>query len=71
MTESVQHPVKVEDVAQLRSRISWGAILAGMVTALASALILTLFFAGLGLSLTATDIRSNALAIAPSPVRRS
>lgn len=63
MADTVQPPVKYEDVAQLRSRISWGAIIAGMVTALACALILTLFFAGIGLSLTATDIRSNALEI--------
>jgi hypothetical protein len=63
MAETVQQPVKYEDVAPLRSRISWGAIFAGMVTALACALILTLFFTGIGLSLTATDIRSNALEI--------
>jgi hypothetical protein len=63
MTETVQHPVRVEDVAQLRTRISWGAIIAGGVVALACALILTLLFTGIGLSLTATDIRSNAMEI--------
>jgi len=63
MADTVQQPVKYEDVAPLRSRISWGAIFAGMVTALACSLVLTLFFAGIGLSLTATDIRSNALEI--------
>src|SRR5438477_12555126 len=63
MAETVQQPVKYEDVAPLRSRISWGAIFAGMVVALACALVLTLFFTGIGLSLTATDIRSNALEI--------
>lgn len=63
MAETVQPAVKFEDVAPLRSRISWGAIFAGMVTALACALVLTLFFTGVGLSLTATDIRSNALEI--------
>jgi uncharacterized Tic20 family protein len=63
MADTVQPPVRFEDVAQLQSRISWGAILAGVVTALACSLVLTLFFAGIGLSLTATDIRSNALEI--------
>jgi len=63
MADTVSPPVRYEDVAQLRSRISWGAIFAGMVVALACALILTLFFTGVGLSLTATDVRSNALEI--------
>src|SRR5581483_3265178 len=53
MADTVSPPVRYEDVAQLRSRISWGAIFAGMVVALACALILTLFFTGVGLSLTA------------------
>jgi len=63
MADAVQQPVRYEDVSQLRSRISWGAIFAGMVTALACSLILTLFFAGIGLSLTASDVRANALEI--------
>src|SRR5436190_9189716 len=63
MADAVQPPVRYEDVAPLRSRISWGAIIAGGVTALACALVLTLFFAGVGLSLTAADVRSNALEI--------
>jgi hypothetical protein len=63
MADAVQQPVRYEDVAQLHSRISWGAIIAGGVTALACSLVLTLLFAGIGLSLTATDIRSNSLEI--------
>lgn len=63
MADTVQPPVRFEDVAPLQSRISWGAILAGTVTALATSLVLTLFFTGIGLSLTAADIRSNALEI--------
>jgi len=63
MADTVQHPVRYEDVAQLHSRISWGAILAGGLTALACSLVLTLLFAGIGLSLTAADVRSNALEI--------
>lgn len=63
MADTVPQPVKFEDVAELRSRISWGAIIAGGVIALACSLVLTLLFAGIGLSLTATDVRSNTLEI--------
>jgi hypothetical protein len=54
-------PVQVEDVTGVRSRISWGAILGGTVLALACSLVLTFFFAAIGLSLRDTDIRSDAI----------
>jgi len=64
MADTVQQPVKYEDVTQLRSRISWGAIFGGMVIALAAYLILTLLFMGIGVSLNENAIRSNAFGIA-------
>jgi len=54
-------PVKVEDVAGVRSRISWSAVLAGAVFAVAANMVFTMFFAALGLSLTEADVRSNAI----------
>jgi len=64
MADTVQQPVKYEDVTQLRSRISWGAIFGGMVIALSAYLILTLLFAGIGVSLNEHAIRTNAFGIA-------
>ena len=58
---SETQPVQVEDVAGVRSRISWGAILGGTVLALACSLVLTFFFAAVGLSVRETDIRSDAI----------
>ena len=51
-------PVKMEDVAGVRSRISWPAIVAGAVVAVAVNLVLTLFFAALGL--TVAELRTIA-----------
>src|SRR3954447_20773750 len=56
--------VRYEDVSQLRSRISWGAIFGGMTIAFAVYLILTLLFAGIGVSLNADTIRSDGFGIA-------
>jgi len=42
--------VRYEDVAGLNSRVSWGAIFAGSAIAIAVYLMLSLFFAGVGLS---------------------
>jgi hypothetical protein len=56
--------VKYEDVSQLRSRISWGAIFGGMTIAFAVYLILTLLFAGIGVSLNPDTIRSDGFGIA-------
>ncbi|MBX9626776.1 MAG: hypothetical protein K2X82_23445 [Gemmataceae bacterium] len=52
--------VGVEDVAGVRSRISWGAILGGAVVAVAVYLVLTFLFTAIGLSLTEAGIRSKA-----------
>jgi hypothetical protein len=55
--------VKVEDVAGVRSRISWPAVLAGAVIAVAVNLVFTMFFSAVGLSLTETDVRANAIGV--------
>ncbi|HJZ58176.1 MAG TPA: hypothetical protein VKE74_24755, partial [Gemmataceae bacterium] len=54
-------PVHYEDMVGVRSRISWGAVLGGTVLALACSLVLTFFFAAVGLSLRDTDIRADAI----------
>src|SRR5947209_12648672 len=59
-----EEAVRYEDVSQLRSRISWGAIFGGMTIAFAVYLILTLLFAGIGVSLNADTIRSDGFGIA-------
>jgi hypothetical protein len=53
----------VEDVAGVRSRISWQAIIAGAMTAIATYLVLTLFFAAIGVTLTETNMRNNAIGV--------
>jgi len=55
--------VQPEDVAGVRSRVSWGAVLAGSVLAIACSLILTFFFTAVGLSLGAADVRADAINI--------
>ncbi|HET6572230.1 MAG TPA: hypothetical protein VFG68_01400 [Fimbriiglobus sp.] len=50
--------VGIEDVAGLKSRVSWGAVIGGSLIALAVYLILGLFFAGVGLSLTEAGVRA-------------
>jgi len=59
-----EQQVRYEDVTQLRSRISWGAVVAGMVIALATYMIITLLFAAIGLSLTDAGVRGNTVGIA-------
>jgi len=54
-------PAKVEDVAGVRSRISWEAVLAGAVTAVAANLVFTMFFAAIGITLTEAGVRANAV----------
>jgi hypothetical protein len=44
--------VRAEDMVPVRSRISWGAIFAGAVIALATFLVLTLFGGAIGLSIS-------------------
>lgn len=50
--------IRIEDVAGLKSRVSWGAIIGGSLIALAAYVILGLFFAGVGLSLTEAGVRT-------------
>ena len=53
----------VEDIAPVRSRISWAAILGGALVTLAAYLVLTFLCAAIGLSLTETTIRDRTIAI--------
>lgn len=55
--------VGIEDIAGVKSRVSWGAIFGGGVVALATYLVLTLFFAGVGLSLAEAGVRAGNAAI--------
>jgi len=54
-----QQEVGVEDLVPVRSRVSWGAVLAGSMIALAVYLVLTLFASSIGLSLSDTNIRDS------------
>lgn len=56
-------PVQVQDVAGVRSRVSWQAILAGAVTAVALNMVLALFFAAVGLTLSEAGVRGNAIGV--------
>lgn len=56
--DRVDRSVGIEDVAGLKSRVSWGAIMGGSLIALATYLVLGLFFAGVGLSLTEAGVRA-------------
>lgn len=53
----------VEDLTGVKSRISWAAVLGGAVITLAAYLVLTFLCAAVGLSLTATTVRGETLAI--------
>jgi len=50
-------PVRYEDVAGVKSRVSWGAVMGGSVVTLASYLLFSLLLAGLGLAIS--DANSN------------
>jgi hypothetical protein len=56
-------PVKMEDLTGVRSRISWQAILAGAIAAIATNLVFTLFFAAIGITLTEAGVRENAVGV--------
>lgn len=56
--------VHVSDVAGVRSRVSWGALLGGAVIALAAAMVFTFLFAAIGVSLRDTDLRGETIGIA-------
>jgi hypothetical protein len=62
-TDRVTTPVGIEDVAGVKSRVSWAAILGGAVIAIACYLVLTVLFAAIGLSLTEAGVRANAVGI--------
>lgn len=56
--------VHLEDVAGVRSRVCWGALLGGAVIALASALVFTFLFAAIGVSLREADLRAETVGVA-------
>lgn len=60
---AVDGPVQVQDVAGVRSRIAWQAILAGAVTAVAANLVFALFFGAIGLTLSEAGVRANAIGV--------
>jgi hypothetical protein len=60
MTNDV--PVNTNDVVAVKNRISWGAIIAGSVIALAGYLLLTLLGAAIGLSIN-ENVGDRSLAI--------
>lgn len=64
MTTDMRNEVKMEDVTGVRSRISWPAIVAGAVVAVATNLVLTLFFAALGVTIAETGVRENTIGTA-------
>jgi hypothetical protein len=64
VTVASNEPLKMEDVAGVRSRISWPAIVAGAVVAVATNLVLTLFFAALGLTIAEAGVRAGAVGTA-------
>ena len=67
MTSTPDHradAVHLSDVAGVRSRISWGALLGGAVVALSAALVFTFLFAAIGVSLREADLRAETVGIA-------
>ncbi len=60
-TVATTESLKMEDVAGVRSRISWPAIVAGAVVAVAVNLVLTLFFAALGLTIAEAGVRDGVV----------
>ncbi|AWM36753.1 hypothetical protein GobsT_53950 [Gemmata obscuriglobus] len=55
--------LKMEDVTGVRSRLSWPAILAGAICAVATNLVLTLFFGAIGLTIAEAGVRANAIGV--------
>ena len=51
------------DLVGVKSRVSWSAILAGTVIAMACFLALTLFFSALGITMTDAGVRDRAIGI--------
>lgn len=63
MADTVTPRDLAPDLVGVKSRVSWPAILAGTVVALACYLVLTLLFAAVGISLTEAGVRTNAVGI--------
>jgi hypothetical protein len=63
-TDTRTDAVHIEDVAGVRSRVSWGALLGGAVIAIAAAVVFTALFAAIGVSLRETDLRGETIGIA-------
>lgn len=53
--------IGMEDLAPVRSRVSWAAVAAGSVTAVAVYFVLALFFAAVGVSLTNTNLSGESI----------
>lgn len=53
--------IGVEDLTSVRSRVSWGAVAAGSVIAVATYFVLALFFAAVGISLTNTNLTGETI----------
>jgi hypothetical protein len=63
-TNTAHHPHDfAPDVMGVKSRVSWPAVVAGAVIAMACYLILTLLFAAIGVTLTETNIRDNVIGV--------
>src|SRR6478735_9100883 len=63
-TDTRTDAVHIEDVAGVRSRVSWGALLGGAVIAIAAAMVFTFLFAAIGVSLRDADVRGENIGIA-------
>ncbi len=63
-TDNRTDPVRLEDVAGVRSRVCWGALLGGAVIAVAAALAFTFLFAAIGISLRDSDLRAETVGVA-------
>jgi hypothetical protein len=58
-----EQPVHYEDVAGVKSRVSWGAVMAGSVVTLASYLLFSLLLAGLGLAIAESGADGRAIGL--------
>jgi hypothetical protein len=63
-TTTAEQAVRLEDVAGVRSRITWQAVLAGAIIAMAANLVITFFLAAVGLTLNEAGVRENTVGIA-------
>ena len=63
-TDTRTDAVHIEDVAGVRSRVSWGALAGGAVIAIATAMVFTFLFAAIGVSLRDADVRGENIGIA-------